>query len=95
MGVPDLGRIAVGQRADLVLRSADLPEAMPEGDPVKHLMLTLRTKGVRHSFCAGHQIVADGALVNGDLRAIRVAARKTARALARRADLNLPPRAAP
>lgn len=95
MGLGDVGRIAVGQRADIVLRRADLPEAMPEGDPLKHLTLTLRTKGVRHSFCAGRQIVEDGALVRADVKEIGAAARATARGLAERADLKLPERAAP
>lgn len=95
MGLSDAGRIAVGQRADIVLRRRDLPEAMPEGDPLKHLTLTLRTKGVRHSFCAGRQIVEDGALVQADAKEIGAAARAAARSLAERADLRLPERAAP
>jgi 5-methylthioadenosine/S-adenosylhomocysteine deaminase len=88
MGLPDrLGALEVGRAADIVIRAADLPELQPGFDPVRHLVLIQRTKGVRTVLCAGRLIVQDGRPVTVDLAEVLAHAHASARRVAEAADL--------
>jgi 5-methylthioadenosine/S-adenosylhomocysteine deaminase len=87
-----LGQLAVGLPADIVIRSASLPEGQPGFDPVRHLMLIQRTKGVETVICDGRVIVAGGRPVGVDLGEVIAEARASALRTAQAADLAPAPR---
>jgi len=60
LGRGDLGRIAVGTKADLVLTDATHPAMRPVYDPVRSLIYSAGERAVRHVFVAGRQVVRDG-----------------------------------
>lgn len=92
MGSDRLGRLAVGLPADIVIRRADLPETQPGFDPVRHLMLIQRSKGVDTVICDGRVIVAGGRPVEVDLVEVIAEARASALRTAQVADLAPAPR---
>ncbi|MEX0809617.1 MAG: amidohydrolase family protein, partial [Dongiaceae bacterium] len=59
LGRDDIGRIAVGAKADLVLVDLDEPSMMPAHDPLKCLVFTAADRAVRDVFVDGVQRVAD------------------------------------
>ncbi|MCJ2126957.1 amidohydrolase family protein [Methylobacterium sp. J-077] len=65
----DLGRLAVGTRADVVLVDLKQPDMMPARDPLRSLVFHAADRAVRHVFVAGRQVVADGQVVHLDHRA--------------------------
>lgn len=87
-----LGALEPGMRADLVLRRADLPEAAPGFDPVRHLVLIQRGKGVDTVICAGRVIVRHGAPVALDAAGVIAAARASARRVAEASGVAPAPR---
>ena len=93
MGMGDrLGQLAVGLPADIVIRRADLPEVQPGFDPVRHLVLIQRSKGVDTVICDGRVIVAGGRPVGVDLDEVIAEARVSALRTAAAADLAPAPR---
>jgi 5-methylthioadenosine/S-adenosylhomocysteine deaminase len=62
----EVGSIEAGKRADIVIRSTDLPDAQPNVAPVKQLMLVSRTKGVDSVLCNGEVLVRRGNLTRLD-----------------------------
>ena len=93
MGMADhLGCLAVGRAADVVIRDAALPQTSPGFDPVGHLMLIQRTKGVRTVLCNGQVIVENGLPTRVDLLRVLADARVSAHETASRADLAPAPR---
>jgi 5-methylthioadenosine/S-adenosylhomocysteine deaminase len=93
MGMGDrLGRLAVGLPADIVIRRADLPELQPGFDPVRHLVLIQRSKGVDTVICNGRVIVAGGRPVGVDLDEVMAQARASALRVAQAADVVPAPR---
>ena len=61
-----VGSIEVGKRADIVIRRVDFPDAQPNVDVVRQLMLVSRTKAVDTVVCNGETIVRHGRLVRLD-----------------------------
>ncbi|MEX2297485.1 MAG: amidohydrolase family protein [Dongiaceae bacterium] len=59
LGRDDIGRIAVGAKADLVLIDLDEPSMMPVHDPLKCLVFTAADRAVRDVFVDGRQLVVD------------------------------------
>lgn len=60
LGRPDMGRLAVGSAADLVLVDLAHPQMMPARDPLRSLVFHAADRAVRHVFVAGRQVLADG-----------------------------------
>jgi cytosine/adenosine deaminase-related metal-dependent hydrolase len=92
MGLQDeIGALAVGKRADLVIRDAGLADAQPNVDPIKQLMLVSRTKGVDTVLCNGEIVVRGGRLTRLDEEAVYELARVSARRMAERARIKVMP----
>lgn len=83
----ELGSLQPGRRADLVIRSDDLPDAQPNVDVVRQLMLVSRTKSVDTVICNGEVVVRHGALTRLDEEAVYALARESARRMAERAGV--------
>ena len=93
MGMADrLGQLAVGLPADIVIRRADAPETQPGFDPVRHLVLIRRGRGVDTVICAGRVIVAGGRPAMVDLDEVAAEARASAHRVAAVADVAPAPR---
>jgi cytosine/adenosine deaminase-related metal-dependent hydrolase len=87
-GLPSqLGSIEVGKKADVVVRSSDLPDAQPNVDVVRQLVLVSRTKAVDTVVCNGEIIVRHGRLVKLDESEIYKLARQSAERVAKRAGI--------
>ncbi|MBM3537405.1 MAG: amidohydrolase family protein [Alphaproteobacteria bacterium] len=56
----DIGRIAVGTKADLVLIDLDEPTMMPARDPLRSLLFTSAERAVREVYVDGVRVVAEG-----------------------------------
>ncbi|MEG9524259.1 MAG: amidohydrolase family protein [Hyphomicrobiales bacterium] len=65
----DLGRLAVGARADIVLVDLKQPDMMPTRDPLRSLVFHAADRAVRDVFVAGRQVVANGHVADLDHRA--------------------------
>lgn len=63
----DIGRIAVGCRADLVLVDLKHPAMMPCREPLRSLIYVAGERAVRDVFVDGELVVKDAKLVNIDL----------------------------
>lgn len=76
LGRDDIGRLAAGARADLVVVDLEHPAMGPVHDPLRSLVLTAGERAVRDVFVDGAQIVADGRMLAFDRAeaAARVAA---------------------
>jgi cytosine/adenosine deaminase-related metal-dependent hydrolase len=62
----DLGRIAPGKKADLVLVDLTEPHMMPARDPLRSFVFHAADRAVRDVFVDGEQVVADGKVVTLD-----------------------------
>lgn len=60
LGRDDLGRLAVGAKADLVLLDLDAPGMRPVRDPLRSFFFSAADRAVRHVFVDGRQVVKDG-----------------------------------
>lgn len=67
LGRPDLGRLAEGMAADVVLVSLDHPLMSPHRDPLRTLVFHAADRAVRHVFVAGEQVLRDGRPVGLDV----------------------------
>ncbi len=67
LGRPDLGRIAPGCKADIVLVDVEKPHAVPMRDPFKFLVLGAYGSDVDWVIVDGRTIVADSRLVTVDV----------------------------
>jgi cytosine/adenosine deaminase-related metal-dependent hydrolase len=64
----DLGRLAEGAAADLVLVDLAHPQMMPARDPLRSLVFHAADRAVRDVFVAGRQVVRDGRVLTLDHR---------------------------
>ncbi len=62
----DIGRIARGAKADLVLADCRIPAMQPCRDPLRSLVFSASDRAVRHVFVDGNQVVRDGAVLSID-----------------------------
>src|SRR5262245_16054989 len=85
----EIGSIEPGKRADIVIRTGDLPDAQPNVAPVKQLMLVSRTKGVDTVLCNGEVLVRRGALTRLDEAEVYALGRASAKRLAERAGVKI------
>jgi len=87
-GLPDdLGALEAGRLADVVIRRFDMADHQPNLDPVRHLALVERTKGVEHVIVNGKVVVEGGRLTQLDEEAFYAEARASARRMAERAQV--------
>jgi 5-methylthioadenosine/S-adenosylhomocysteine deaminase len=69
---PDIGRLAVGAKADIVLVDTDHPAMRPPRDPVRSLIYVAGDRAVSDVYVGGVQVVADGEPVFLDRRAASI-----------------------
>jgi cytosine/adenosine deaminase-related metal-dependent hydrolase len=82
LGRSDLGRLAPGMAADLVMVSLEHPLMVPARDPLRSLIFHAADRAVRHVFVAGEQVLRDGRPVGLDLTdAVGIVAEAQARML--------------
>jgi 5-methylthioadenosine/S-adenosylhomocysteine deaminase len=62
----DLGRLAPGNKADLVLVDLDCPQMQPARDPLRSFVYHAADRAVRDVFIDGSQVVADGKVTTLD-----------------------------
>jgi cytosine/adenosine deaminase-related metal-dependent hydrolase len=62
----DLGRLAPGMKADLVLVDLTCPQMQPARDPLRSLVFHAADRAVRDVFVDGRQVVADGKVTTMD-----------------------------
>jgi cytosine/adenosine deaminase-related metal-dependent hydrolase len=74
LGREDIGRLAEGAKADLVMVDLDRPSMKPMRDPVRSLIYVAADRAVRHVFVDGQQVVADGRVTTLDYAAAAAAA---------------------
>ena len=65
----DIGRLAVGARADLMLVDLKHPAMMPVREPLRSLIYVAQDRAVRDVFVGGAQVVRDGECLTIDLAA--------------------------
>ncbi len=83
-----IGSLEPGKRADLVIRKAELAEAVPGVSPAFEAVLVQRAKGVDTVICDGKVIVAGGRSTRVDEGAILAQARASARRLMAKTGLS-------
>jgi 5-methylthioadenosine/S-adenosylhomocysteine deaminase len=66
---PDLGRIAVGCRADFSLVDVTHPYMRPVHDPLRSLVYSASDRAIRDVFIDGEQVVRDGKVLTIDIEA--------------------------
>ncbi len=62
----DIGRLAPGKKADIVLVDLACPQMQPDRDPLKSLIYHAADRAVREVFVDGRQVVADGRVTTMD-----------------------------
>jgi 5-methylthioadenosine/S-adenosylhomocysteine deaminase len=70
LGRDDLGRLAVGAKADLVLLDLEAPGMRPVRDPLRSFFFSAADRAVRHVFVDGNQVVKDGEVTTIDRAAM-------------------------
>ncbi|MCP5271431.1 MAG: amidohydrolase family protein [Burkholderiaceae bacterium] len=71
LGLPDLGRLEAGCRADVVLLDPEAPNLLPVVDGVGIVVHAGSAANVRHVFRDGEHLVADGRPTRLDAQAVR------------------------
>ena len=62
----DIGRLAPGMKADIVLADITIPEMMPARDPLRGMVYTAAERAVRDVYIDGERVVADGVVLTLD-----------------------------
>jgi cytosine/adenosine deaminase-related metal-dependent hydrolase len=89
MGLQDeIGSLEPGKRADLVIRTDDLPDAQPNLDVIRQMMLVSRTKSVDTVIVDGEIVVRNGRLTRLDEAAVYARAQASGRRVAERAGVS-------
>lgn len=84
LGQDEIGGLAPGMKADLVLVATDHPSMMPLREPLRSLIYVAGDRAVREVFVDGQQVVADGKVTTIDYRAASAALQEAqARSLAK------------
>jgi 5-methylthioadenosine/S-adenosylhomocysteine deaminase len=69
LGRDDIGRLAVGAKADLVLVDTDHPYMQPMRDPLRSLIYSAGDRAVKDVYVAGERVVHDGEVTMIDVAA--------------------------
>lgn len=89
-GLPDdLGVLAPGRLADIVIRDPDLADHQPEVNPLRQLALVDRTKGVDTVVVNGEIVLRKGQLTRLDETLVYARARASTRRMAERAQVEV------
>src|SRR4051794_27425246 len=95
LGRDDIGRLAVGCKADLVLVDCTHPAMRPCRDPMQSLLYSASDRAVRHVFVDGRQVVREGRVMTMDYEAAAAALEEAqTRAIAQISKLDWAGRAA-
>jgi len=81
LGFDDLGTLAPGCQADLLLIAADLPTPLASHNLADQLLLWRNPSDLRGVMCAGRWLLRDGKVVGMDEQAIRTQVHEAARRL--------------
>jgi 5-methylthioadenosine/S-adenosylhomocysteine deaminase len=81
LGRYDIGRLAPGAKADLVMIDLTAPSMRPVRDPIRSMIYASAERAVRHVFVGGEQVVADGIVTTMDLVAASAALEEAQRRL--------------
>lgn len=81
LGRPDLGRLAPGARADMVLLRFDDLAIGPVWDPIRSLVMNATGGHVRHVFVDGRRVVDEGRVLFADEGALVAGAERSCRAV--------------
>ncbi len=81
LGNNDLGTLAPGHQADLLLIAADLPTPLAPHNLADQLLLWRNPRDLRGVMCAGRWLLRDGKVVGVDEKAVRARIREAARRL--------------
>ena len=73
LGRDDIGRLAVGARADLVLVDLEHPMMQPRYDPIRSLIYAAAERAVRDVYVDGRQVVKEGRVLTMDYAAAAAA----------------------
>jgi 5-methylthioadenosine/S-adenosylhomocysteine deaminase len=84
-----IGSLEAGKRADIVIRTTDVPESQPGHDPIQTLLLASRGKSVDTVIVDGRIVVRGGHLTLVDEGVVYATARERATRLARDIDLRI------
>jgi 5-methylthioadenosine/S-adenosylhomocysteine deaminase len=85
----EIGSLEPGKRADLVIRSNDLPDQQPNLDVVRQMMLVSRTKSVDTVIVDGEVIVRKGLLTRLDEATVYARAQASGRRMAERTGMHV------
>ena len=89
LGRDDIGRLAPGCRADIVLVDIGDPSMMPLREPLRSLIYVAADRAVRDVYVDGRRVVADGAVLTMDYAAASAALQEAQRrSIGRTADLD-------
>ncbi|MGE0222298.1 MAG: amidohydrolase family protein [Acetobacteraceae bacterium] len=69
LGRDDIGRLAVGCRADMVLVDAEHPMMRPTHDPLRNLIYAAGDRAIRTVYVDGQKVVQDGKVLTIDYEA--------------------------
>lgn len=83
----EMGVLATGRLANVVLVSLEGTHAIPGPDPLSTLVYSCRSADIRAVWLAGQQVVSEGSLMLWDEEEVRREAAREARGLFERADL--------
>lgn len=84
LGFPDVGRIAPGMQADIILVNTDAPHWKPLFDPVANLIYSAHSRDVSTVIVAGRVLMEKGRLLTIDEEEVMAKASERARALVAR-----------
>ncbi|KAB2857611.1 MAG: amidohydrolase family protein, partial [Bauldia sp.] len=89
LGRSDIGRIAAGAKADLVLVDLDHPMMQPRREPLRSLVYSAAERAVRDVYVDGRQVVKDGRVLTMDYAAAAAGVEESQRrALAKASSLD-------
>src|SRR5690606_8207283 len=66
---PDIGRVAVGMKADFSLVDLSHPYMQPLREPLRSLIYSTSDRAVRDVYVDGQQVVSDGKVLTIDIEA--------------------------
>jgi cytosine/adenosine deaminase-related metal-dependent hydrolase len=66
VGRDDIGRLAVGAKADVVLVDTAHPAMLPGREPLRALIYSAQDRAVRDVYVDGRQVVAEGKVLTMD-----------------------------
>jgi 5-methylthioadenosine/S-adenosylhomocysteine deaminase len=88
----EIGSLEVGKKADLIVIEPDSPGMLPLHDPIANLVTSMHSSNVRSVMCDGRWVMKDRKVLTVDEKAILEEAKARAKAIRKRAGIELPER---